>query len=216
MPLLHRYESLLLKKNVCLSQPYAHRMSQCLALRLQYYSSLRTLNKSSVLDEIALLEKTSTSRPTGTKAAEKFRGPILGRFWHKHYFDAKHLPQNILNKWFGDYAVKQGLLKMKLHEVLMVDEDDTDMEKYWEAKANHVSHALVYGGIEARRDRGALTGEWIVYYEHAGLNYYLDLADHKELDDQQKLFNRLRDECAWEFPFAFNSSGTSSHPRSNS
>lgn len=210
MPLLCRYESLLLKKNVCLSQPYSHRISQCLALRLQYYSSLRRISKFSVLDEIALLEKTPTSRPTGTKMAEKFRGPILGRFWHKHYYDARHLPQNVLNKWFGEYAVKQELLKLKLREVLMANEDDTNMEKYWEAKANRVSHAIVYGGIEARKNRGALTGEWLIYYEHAGLNYYLDLADHRELNDQQKLFDRLKDECAWEFPFAFDSSSTSS------
>ncbi|MCP1486358.1 S-adenosylmethionine:diacylglycerol 3-amino-3-carboxypropyl transferase [Pseudomonas fluorescens] len=142
--------------------------------------------------------------------AEKFRGPILGRFWHKHYYDARHLPQNVLNKWFGEYAVKQELLKLKLREVLMADEDDTNMEKYWEAKANRVSHAIVYGGIEARKNRGALTGEWLIYYEHAGLNYYLDLADHRELNDQQKLFDRLKDECAWEFPFAFDSSSTSS------
>lgn len=132
-------------------------MRQCLALRLKYCSSLRTINKFSLLDEIALLKKTSTSRPTGTKAAEKFRDPILGRFWHKHYFNAKHLPQNIMNKWFGDYAVKQGLLKTMLHDVLMLDEDDTNMEKYWEAKANRVAHELAYGGIEAKRNRGAFT-----------------------------------------------------------
>ena len=208
MPLLHRYESLLLKKSVCLSQPYAYRMSQCLALRLQYLSSRRLINKFSVLDEIALLEKIPTSRSTGTKASEKFRGTILGRFWHKHYFDASHLPQNLLNKWFGDYAEKKGLLKTKLHEVLMVDEDDTDIQRYWMAMANRISHALVYEGFKARKNRGALTGEWLIYYEHAGLNYYLDLADHRELDDQQKLFERLMAECGWEFHFAFESSAT--------
>lgn len=203
MPLLHRYDSLLLKKNVALAQPYSHRMSQCLALRLNNYSLLRRLNKFSVLDEIALLEKTPTSKFTGTKKAEKFRGSILGRFWHKHYFDARHLPQNVVNKWFADYAVNQGLLKDKLHEILMIDEDDSDMENYRRTKANQISHAIVYGGIESRKKRGALTGEWLIYYIHDGLNYYLDLADHKELDDQQKLFDRLKDECAWEFPFAF-------------
>jgi len=37
----------------------------------------RILNKFSVLDEIALLEKTPTSRTTGTKAAENSEDP----FW---------------------------------------------------------------------------------------------------------------------------------------
>ena len=76
------------------------------------------------------------------------------------------------------------------------------------AMANRISHALVYEGFKARKNRGALTGEWLIYYEHAGLNYYLDLADHRELDDQQKLFERLMAECGWEFHFAFESPAT--------
>ncbi|WP_065932482.1 hypothetical protein [Pseudomonas sp. 28 E 9] len=202
MPLLHRYESLLLKKNVTLAQPYWDRVSQCPAMRLHNGSLLRRINKFSVLDEIAFLEKTATSRPTGTKAAEKFRGPILGRFWHKHYFDAYHLPENINNRWFGGFAKKQRLLQAMFRGILLA-EDDTDMDSYREAVANRISHSFVYGAIEERKKRGALTGEWLVYYVHDGLNYYLDLADHSSLDDQQGLFDRLKDGCAWEFPFAF-------------
>lgn len=203
MPLVRRYDSLLLKKRVALSQIYSSRISQCLALRLQLLSSLRRVNKFSVLDEIAFLEKTPTCRPTGTKAAEKFRGPILGRFWHKHYFDSIHLPQNFYNKWFGDYAVKHRLLNKELREILLGDVDDSDMEEYRLVMANRISHAVVYGGIESRRRRGALTGEWIVYYVHNGMNYYLDLAGHEEISEPQKLLDRLKSECEWEFPFAF-------------
>ncbi|AZL67920.1 hypothetical protein [Pseudomonas oryziphila] len=203
MPILHRYDSLLLKKSVTLSQPYSHRLSQSLALKLQLLSSLRRLNKFSVLDEIALLERAPTSRPTGTKAAEKFRGPILGRFWHKHYCDSRHLAQNFHNKWFGDYALKHGLFEEKLREILMTEEDDADIERYWVVMANRISHAVVCEGVESRRKRGALTGEWLVYYIHGGLNYYLDLADHSEIKDPEKLFGRLKDGSEWEFPFAF-------------
>lgn len=203
MPLLHRYDSVVLKKNVALSQPYSHRISQNLALKLQLLSSLRRINKSAVLDEIALLEKTPTSHPTGTKKAEKFKGPILGRFWHKHYYDSRHLAHNFHNKWFGNYALKHELFKEKLHEILMTKVDDTDMEKYRLIMANLISHTVVYDGIESRRKRGALTGEWLIYYVHNELNYYLDLAHHGEIKDPKKLFERLRDGSEWEFPFAF-------------
>lgn len=203
MPLARRYESLLLKKRVTLSQFYPHRVSQSLALRLQLLSSLRLMDKFAVLDEIAFLEKTPTSRPTGTKPAEKFRGPILGRFWHKHYCEAKHLPQNFHNKWFGDYARKHGLLGQKLREILMSDVDESDMEEYRLVMANLISDDLFYGGVDSRRQRNALTGEWLVYYVHGGLNYYLDLADHGEIAEPQKLFDRLKGNCEWEFPFAF-------------
>jgi hypothetical protein len=203
MPLLHRYESLLLKKSVALSQPYSHRISEHLALKLQLLSSVRWINKFSVLDEIALLEKSPTSRPTGTKAAAKFRGAILGRFWHKHYYDSRHLAQNFHNQWFGDYALKNGLLKDKLREIFMAGEDDTDMEKYRLVMANRISHTVVYDGIESRRKRDALTGEWLIFYIHNGLNYYLDLADHNEIKNPENLLARLREGCEWEFPFAF-------------
>lgn len=203
MPLLHRYDSLLLKKSVTLSQPYSHRLSQSLALKLQLLSSLRRINKFSVLDEIALLEKTPTSRATGTKPAEKFRGPILGKLWHKHYCDSRHLAHNFHNRWFGDYALKHRLLEGKLREIFMTEEDDADIERYRVVMANRISHTIVYEGIESRRKRKALTGEWIVYYIHDGLNYYLDLADHSEIKDPEKFFDRLRNGSEWEFPFAF-------------
>lgn len=202
MPLLLRYDSLLLKKRVALGQSYSPRLSESLALRLQLLSSLRLLNKFSVLDEIALLEKTPLCRSTGTKAAEKFRGPVLGEFWHKHYHEPKHLAKNVYNKWFGEYAVRHKLLDSKLRQVL-----EGDVEGSWEQcsdiLAGRIAHEMVYGGMESRRQRNALTGEWLVYYVHNGLNYYLDLAGHHELDDSWALFDRLKRGCQWEFPFAF-------------
>ncbi|KIP93518.1 hypothetical protein RU10_12365 [Pseudomonas fluorescens] len=99
--------------------------------------------------------------------------------------------------------MKEGLLKKKLHEILLTDDDDNDIEKYRLTITNRIFHSIVYGGIESRKRRGALTGEWLIYYVYNGLNYYLDLADHEVLNDQQKLYDRLSNECAWEFPFAF-------------
>ena len=127
----------------------------------------------------------------------------MSRFWHKHYYDSRHLAQNFHNKWFGDYALKYGLFKEKLREILRAEVDDTDMGKYRLVMANRISHTIVYDGIESRRNRGALTGEWLIYYVYNELNYYLDLTDHKEIKDPEKLFDRLRGGCEWEFPFAF-------------
>lgn len=203
MPFILRYGSLLLKKSVTLSQPYSDRLSQNLALKLQTLNTLRRLDKFTVLSEIALLEQIPTSRPTGTKPAERFRGPILGRFWHKHYYEARHLAENTHNTWFGAYANKHGLLQAKMREILMSDEDDSDMDKYSLTMANRISHAIIFGGFESRRARGALTGEWLVYYVHKGRNYYLDIAEHTEINNPQQFFDRLKEACQWEFPFAF-------------
>lgn len=180
-----------------MAQAYWPRISEQLAIRLHNGTVLRRLNKFSVLDEISFLEKTWSSRPTSTKNAEKFRGPILGRFWHKHYFNAGHLIRNIRNQWTEGYAAKHDLLTGKIREILPEGTAiDTNL-------AGRLSHALVYEGMKTRMKRGALTGEWFIYYVHEGVNYYLDLANHSELSDQQRLFDRLKTACAWEFPFAF-------------
>ena len=50
---------------------------------------------------------------------------------------------------------------------------------------------------------GRLTGDWIVFANYEGLNYYLDLALHSEGVDGEKLYGKLRDGNASEFPFLF-------------
>lgn len=63
--------------------------------------------------------------------------------------------------------------------------------------------AIVMDGFERRSRRGAMTGEWLIYYVHEGRNCYLDLAQHAEQENEEALYHRLRAKTAGEFPFAF-------------
>jgi hypothetical protein len=51
---------------------------------------------------------------------------------------------------------------------------------------------------ERSRDE-SLTGQWIVYAQHEGRNYYLCLALHDEGD--AAIFGRIKNGCIGEFPF---------------
>jgi hypothetical protein len=46
-----------------------------------------------------------------------------------------------------------------------------------------------------------MTGDWIVFAKHQGQNFYLGLATHD--DDDEALYERLRQGGEWEFPFLF-------------
>jgi len=53
--------------------------------------------------------------------------------------------------------------------------------------------------IYAERSRKqCLTGEWIIYAQHEGQNYYLCLAQH---DEDADAFERIKRGCVDEFPF---------------
>lgn len=55
------------------------------------------------------------------------------------------------------------------------------------------------GTWERLQERQALTGEWIIYGEHYGINYYLSLGAHTEGDNV--LRKQIETFCRQEFPF---------------
>jgi hypothetical protein len=73
-----------------------------------------------------------------------------------------------------------------------------------DAWPNHLTHQLVIGGFEERTERG-LTGDWLIYAKHEGLNYYVDLSTHEEGVGAQAetLFIKLKNGSKAEFPFLF-------------
>jgi len=85
--------------------------------------------------------------------------------------------------------------------ILEVAEEYGDDFDKW---VGNLTHRLVIGGYEERVERG-LTGDWIIYAQHEGLNYYLDLATHEEgVGERAKdLAQKLREGCEAEFPFLF-------------
>ena len=206
MPYKNNYAAVLLKKKVAMAQPFWPRMSQSLVLTLRNNYLARTFNTFKVLDEIEFLEAPATARVTSTKPAAPFRGPTLGRFWHKHFTDARFLGHNLQNQWWGPYAIKHQVLSHTIRQALETlgdFEGDSYPETEARRVAGQIAHEIVIGGMKKRAARKAMTGEWIIFYPHCGMNYYLGLAHHEEQSDEVALYERLASECAWEFPFAF-------------
>jgi hypothetical protein len=219
MPYRENYEDVLLKKQVCREHSFWPRVSSALAIRLHNYIHGRVVNTMPILDEILLLEGSQLAKRTPTKPAERFGGATLERFWHKHWTVPQFIGLNLEQQWHGPYAQKKELLKKEFEKALALLDADASAESQRRAEA-FLSHAYVKGGYERRRSRGAMTGEWIIYYVHNGQNYYLDLGFHQELGDSRdpdrsikevRLLARLRRICEWEFPFAFADIPTDPH-----
>lgn len=180
------------KRGVLREKPYHDRVSIALAIRLANAASER-IDVFAVLDELDYLE--GIKKSSQTKDATQFRKPPLQRFWHKHFFSARHLIKNVGLRWnLGEGGNKD--LSAMIASVAREHGDNPDL---W---PNVLTHRLVVEGFEERAGRG-LTGDWIVYGTHEGQNFYLDLATHEEGRQPERLLKKLRSGCYAEFPFIF-------------
>jgi dihydrofolate reductase len=73
-------------------------------------------------------------------------------------------------------------------------------ERYFTADdAAWIAREASWGSIERRSARSALTGEWIIYAQYRGENYYLCLGRHDSGD--ALLRHQIDRVCCLEFPF---------------
>ncbi len=147
------------------------RCSRRLVDQLTAHTLNRTLDVFAVYDEIGALESAPTTRPSSTKPATPFSGPVLQGLWHKHFSTPAFIVQNLANHW---NAKRLGTL---VEDVAADESIPTDK------KVALLAHRIVLGGHEARHRQGRVTGEWIVFLRQSSGNVYLTLATHTEADE---------------------------------
>jgi mRNA-degrading endonuclease YafQ of YafQ-DinJ toxin-antitoxin module len=153
------------------------RISKLLIFELYVWDKIHGIHPSEVMREIGQLELGDGY--TGTKPASKFQHPPLKGLWHKHFFSARFLVNNISN------AFRDGTAEQIIREVC----DPKKSETFTEQMANELAHRLTHEPLVQREKDQKLTGEWIVFRKYSGKNYYLTLATHHEGD--QRIFDRI-------------------------
>ncbi len=183
-----------LKMEAVRGRSYWDRVSVAFAFRLLDTSD-PYFDYFSVLDELDYMERIRPS--SRTKAEQQFRKKPLHSLWHKHFFLAKHVPRNIVVRWNLNENGNRDLTNL-LSEVT---ENYGENPYMW---PNYLTHRLVTQGFEERAERG-LTGDWIIFAKHDGMNFYLDLAIHEEGEEcnADALLQRIRNGSHAEFPFLF-------------
>jgi hypothetical protein len=163
------------------------RISELFWVDLYIYAEQYDVDPTEVLREISDLE--TGAGASQTKPAAEFRRDPLKGLWHKHFFSARFVPQNIAN------GLRGGALEKLVDEVL----DANKSEPVTADMIAELSRRAVHEPLENRADQNTLTGEWIVFAKHGGQNYYLCLNTHRAGD--QMIMDRIRTHCTRDFPF---------------
>lgn len=174
-------------------RPYAERLSAGLTLRL--LTSARD-DAPFVLDAIDHLEGIRPS--PNIKAAAQFEHAPLHPLWHQHFFTPRHMIRNIGERW----GIARGKGNRDLNRMIAhVANDFGHDPDVWQGV---LAKRLADGYVE-RSQAGRLTGDWIVFAEHEGQRYYLDLSMHEEGESAQadQLLAKLKGSASAEFPFVF-------------
>jgi hypothetical protein len=125
---------------------------------------------------------------SGVKPATQFRNPPLKGLWHKHFFSAHFLVDNILLA-----LGKNGLSKL-VEEVM----DPAKSSVITQDMIDELARRATHDAVENRDKQGRITGEWLIFAKHNGKNYYLCLNTHNAGD--QFIYDRIMDHCVKQFP----------------
>ncbi len=176
-----------------LEQAAPGRYSMLLVLGLfgGYQSGM--LNPAKVIHEIRALE--GIGQPSKLKPPIQNKHPPLRGLWHKHYLEdgARAMALNIL-KGLKRYSIP--VFQQRIDEAKAAGAERYVMPEDIEAIATDAVH----GNWMRLAAAEALTGEWIVYAQHEGQNYYLALATHDK-DTHDQVRQQIDSLCCQEFPF---------------
>jgi hypothetical protein len=164
----------------------AARMAELFLLDLYVMDYAFGIGPHEVLVSIKELE--AGERPTGVKPATPFMYPPLKGLWHKHFFAAHFLVDNII----------LGLGKKGLEKLVEQVMDPKLSTTVTEEMVNELARRVTHEPVEARDAAGKLTGEWIIFARRGGKNYYLAINSHTAGD--QTIYDRIVQNTARDFP----------------
>jgi hypothetical protein len=146
---------------------------------------------NNILNEIRFLEGIKST--SSTKPAKKFRHQPLHGLMKKHFYDEKFYVKNLSQHFSFEYDDNKKL------DNLISEAFSKNTSGYIDTNfSNYIADGII-NGIKERAIKNELTGEWIVFKQHNGKNYYLTLASHREKNED--IYKRVCD--AYKFDFSF-------------
>jgi hypothetical protein len=145
-----------------------------------------------IVAEIRALE--GVGRLVGTKPPSRFKHPPLRGLWKKHYLlgGVASVARNV--------ELGFGSGRRRLREIIKRNHHPSTAHLPPAEIARKIASEVVDLYAE-RSTRQALTGEWIVFGQHEGKNYYLCLARHDE--NNNDIYDRVLHGYSSQFPFLF-------------
>ena len=103
-----------------------------------------------------------------------------------HFTDASFILKNI-----GIHLGIENGNEKRLSKLIQEAFDENTSGIVDDAFCNHIARGMSIDALNERAKGGKLTGEWIVFQEYEGENYYLTLAAHDEGDEN--IYKRVCD-----------------------
>lgn len=139
---------------------------------------------NAVINQIGEMERARQPGAVPTKAASQFdAGPLKG-LWHKHWFQASFMPENLANEMERHGA---SLIFKRLND--RYGRSGWDSRTIDREMVGLLAQASVFDAMDHRagntgRGSGSrLTGEWIVFAKTGARNIYLTLGGHDETNE---------------------------------
>lgn len=151
------------------------RISSVLLLQAYNFEVKRTFNTDELSRPIRVLESAKIS---GRKIRdERFKHHPLTKFYKTHFTSPQFIPQNMISFYQSKSGIKQfEKIWKKAAEVSGTGFFDETFIKY-------LTHHSLIDPLKFKHRSQQMTGEWIVYYKHDGINYYLTFASHTESNE---------------------------------
>lgn len=172
------------------------RTSRLLQLDLFVCSREFGINPAAVVQEMEYLEGIGRGS-RGTKEAAPFTRKPLAGLWHKHFFCGRFMARNIQTGLANGRL--RGIIEEAVEEINRTVFTDEIPVEVAEALSRKVASRCVDETLKLRRNRLAITGEWIIYAKYNNKNYYLSLGSHQHGD--QNIKDRIEKFCPQDFPF---------------
>jgi hypothetical protein len=149
-------------------------------------------NPAKIMREIEALE--GIGPPSRLKPPGQFNRPPLKGLWHKHHLE-DGLRGTAINALKGLHRYGSPLFRQRMQEA----QDAGEVRYVTQEDVASLADDIAHGNWHRMASAAQLTGEWIIYAQHDGANYYLCLGRHDSGDDY--LRRQIDAICCREFLF---------------
>ncbi|SFB61777.1 hypothetical protein [Azotobacter beijerinckii] len=149
-------------------------------------------NPAKIVSEIELLESGELGQ---FKEPIQNRHPPLKGLWHKHYMQdgLASLAMNV-KKGLNRYGMP--FFEQKVQEA----KEAGELRYLTPGDVPALVDDIVSGNWQRLAEQQALSGEWIIFAQHEGQNYYLTIATHDSAT-HERVREQIDQVCCVEFPF---------------
>lgn len=168
------------------------RISSIFIAQIIQLETSRSISTFSILDEVKFLE--GIRKQSSSQAASTFKKEPLKGLMKKHFTNARFILKNLGAHFGYEFGGNK-----KLDTLISKAFEQNTLGHVDEAFANYLAYEGTVEALRHRAKHNKMTGEWIVFQQHNGKNYYLTLASHTEEDET--IYERVCDAYTMDFKF---------------